>query len=126
MTVITIDKLKQHLISMGQTSESHFQNKVIDGMLEAMKLLFLSVKDKLQGKYGCFEIFGVDFLLAEDLTPRLMEITSNPSYVTEMEDSMQFTRTLLRDTITMVADLHQIGKKEAPTQLLEKAFRCAQ
>ena len=56
-------------------------------MLEAMKLVFISVKDRLQGKYGCFEIFGVDFLLSEDLTPRLLEVTSNPSFSTEMEDS---------------------------------------
>ena len=51
-------------------------------MLEAMRLVFLQVKDRLDARYGCFEIFGVDFLVSEeedDLCPKLMEITSCPS-----------------------------------------------
>merc|ERR1712185_619402 len=32
------------------------------------------VKDKLERKYGCFEIFGLDFLLDDNLDPQLIEI----------------------------------------------------
>ena len=54
--------------------------QVLDKIKEIMRLLFLSVKNKLDARYGCFEIFGVDFLLGNDLSPRVMDITSNPSY----------------------------------------------
>ena len=84
---MTIDKIKQFFICQGLTSEAHFKETVLDRITEIMRLVFLSVKDRLEPKYGCFEIFGVDFLLARDLTPRLMEITSNPSFSTEMVDS---------------------------------------
>lgn len=53
-----------------------------------MRLLFLMVKDKLEKRFGCFEIFGLDFLLgADDLNPKLMDITSCPSFSTDMEES---------------------------------------
>jgi len=94
-------------------------------MTEITRLVFMSVKDKLEPKYGCFEVFGVDFLLTNDLSPIIMEITSNPSFSTEMEDSQQFIRTLLRDVITLVNDLHESHKTRASHKMLEKAFRCA-
>jgi len=33
---------------------------------EAMKLCFLSVKDKLERRFGCYEIFAFDFVLEQD------------------------------------------------------------
>ena len=54
-------------------------------MFETMRLVFLMIKDRLERRYGCFEIFGFDFLVgAEDLSPRLMDITSTPSFSTDM------------------------------------------
>ena len=81
-TTITLDKLKAQLIEEGKTTDLHFKERVTDRMLEAMRLVFLQVKDRLDARYGCFEIFGVDFLVSEeedDLCPKLMEITSCPS-----------------------------------------------
>ncbi len=66
-----------------------------------MRLIFLSVKDKLEARYGCFEIFGLDFLLDENLQPKFMDITSCPSFSCEMEDAKPVVRTLLRDTVVM-------------------------
>ena len=67
-----------------------------------MRLVFLSVKDKLERRFGCFEIFGLDFLIsADDLNPKLMEITSCPSFNTELNDTKPIIRTMLRDLITM-------------------------
>ena len=57
----------------------------MDKMFETMRLVFLMIKDRLERRYGCFEIFGFDFLVgAEDLSPRLMDITSTPSFSTDM------------------------------------------
>ena len=72
-----------------------------------MRLVFLSVKDRLEARYGTFEIFGFDFLLdGETLTPKLMDLTSNPSYSTQMEDAKPIIRPLIRDMVTMVQELH--------------------
>ena len=58
-----------------------------DRITEILRLLFLQVRDKLDGRFGNFEIFSADFLLGDDLCPRIMEINSNPSYAMEMEES---------------------------------------
>ena len=80
---------------------------VVDGINEILRLLFLQVKNKLDTRYGCFEVFCIDFLLRDDMSPMIMDISSNPYYGTEMEDSREFLRLLLRDVITMACDLHE-------------------
>ena len=82
-------------------------------MLEIMRLLFLEVKDKLDARYGCFEIFAFDFLLGEDLTPRLMDVTSNPCFSTGLAAKKTLIRTLIRDVITIGSDLHEKGREKA-------------
>lgn len=49
--------------------KEQFNSKVIKKCDEICRLLFESVKDKLERKYGCFEIFGLDFLLDDNLDP---------------------------------------------------------
>ena len=98
---------------------------VTDRITEILRLVFLQVKDKLDAKYGCFEVFGVDFLLGEDLSPRLMEINSNPSFSCELEDSREYIKTLLRDVITMASDLHESNKTSASREYIKKVFSCA-
>ena len=95
-------------------------------MNEIMRLLFLQVRDKLEARYGCFEIFSVDFLLAEDLTPRLMEVSSSPSLSTDMVDSRPIIRSLVRDSITMVQDLHEKNREKAAEAMIERVLTCSQ
>ena len=95
-------------------------------MTEILRLLFISVKDKLEGKFGCFEVFSVDFLLEmSDLSPKLMEVSTSPSYSFEMHASGEFLKTLLRDVITMVSDLHQVNKTTADKEYIQKVLECA-
>ena len=100
------------------TSEAHFKETVLDRMKEIMRLLFLQVRGRLEARYGCFEIFGVDFLLAEDLTPRVMEVSSCPSFSCEMDDAKPVVRTLLRDCVTLGSDLHQKNREKASEMML--------
>ena len=51
---------------------------VVDGINEILRLLFLQVKNKLDARYGCFEVFCIDFLLRDDMSPMIMDISSNP------------------------------------------------
>ena len=48
-----------------------------------MRLVFVTVKDKLDKKYGCFELFGFDMLIDDELNPRLIEINTNPALFTD-------------------------------------------
>lgn len=107
--------MKEHLKEKGLvTSDAHFKELVEDKICEAMRLLFLSVKDKLEARYGCFEIFGLNFLLTENnLEPKFVDITSCPSFSTEMVDAKPVVRTLLRDTVMMAQDLHEKGREKA-------------
>lgn len=107
-------------------SEQHFERAVVSKMNEAMRLCFLAVKDKLERRFGCYEIFAVDFVLEEDmLQPKLIDITSNPTYSTDMESNSSLIFNLLRDVCTMASDLHEFGNKFATQKRIDKVFRCA-
>ena len=120
-----MDKLRAYLVTEGLCDDNIFNQKVIGEMNEILRLVFLQVKDQLEAKFGCFEIFGCDFLLQDDLSPVLMEFTSNPSYSFEYDDSREFMRNLLRDVITMAADLHEDNVTRANKAYVDKVFRCA-
>lgn len=78
-----------------------------------MRLLFLEVKDKLDARYGCFEIFAFDFLLGEDLTPRVMDVTTNPDFSMGLSANKALIRTLIRDTVTIGSELHEKNQEKA-------------
>ena len=47
--------------------------------MEVMKLTFMQVKDRLDKKFGSFEVFGYDFMLDSECAPQLLEININPA-----------------------------------------------
>ena len=95
-------------------------------MTEAMRLVFLQVRNKLIARFGFFEIFACDFVLdAESLMPRLIDISSNPSYSTASGENQGLIKTLLRDVVTMASDLHEPGKSRAEPARLARVFECA-
>lgn len=52
---------------------------------EIMRLIFLTVRDKLDRKFGCFELFGFDFMIDSQLRPQLIEINTNPALFTDTQ-----------------------------------------
>lgn len=108
-------------------SPAYFKNHVQARMTEIMRLMFIQGKTNLDAKFGCFEILSFDFILdANDLTPYLLDINSNPSFSLEMEGNRKVIRTLLRDVTTMTSDLHEPGVKKAHKAYLERVFACQQ
>ena len=51
-----------------------------------------------------------------------MDLTSNPSYSTQMEDAKPIIRPLIRDMVTMVQELHQKGREIAHEEQIERVL----
>lgn len=82
-------------------SAEHFNQKVVQKCDEICRLLFESVKDKLERKYGCFEVFGLDFLLDDNLDPQLLEINTNPALFTDTQVQKEMLPKLADDIIKL-------------------------
>ena len=78
-SAMSMEQLCAYLVGKGETTPELFKTKVTDPINEVMKLIFLTVKDKLDKKFGCFEMFGFDFMLNSALEPKLLEINVNPA-----------------------------------------------
>ena len=76
---MTIEALRDYLINKSLTTIDEFKTCVTDKINEVMRLIFLQTKDRLDKKFGCFEVFGFDFMLDGDLRPILLEINVNPA-----------------------------------------------
>ncbi len=61
------------------TSADEYTERVDNKINEVMRLMFLQMKEKLDRKFGCFEIFGFDFMLDSQLNPYLLEVNINPA-----------------------------------------------
>merc|ERR1711990_1026853 len=57
-------------------------------------------------KYGCFEVFGLDFLLDDNLNPQLIEINTNPALFTETQVQKNMLPYLVDDLIKLSLQLH--------------------
>lgn len=89
-----------------------FHQKVVKKCNEICRLLFESVKDKLERKYGCFEIFGLDFLLDDNLDPQLIEINTNPALFTDTQVQKEMLPKLVDDLIRLSLQLHPLPEEE--------------
>ena len=84
-TILSMDQLRDHMISAQGITAEAFNTNVISKCDEICRLVFETCKDKLEQKFGCFELFGLDFLLDEDLNPQLIEINTNPAIFTDTQ-----------------------------------------
>ena len=84
-----------------------------------MKLVFLTVKDKLDKKFGCFELFGFDFLVDENLNPYLIEINTNPALFTDTQVQKDLLPKLVEDIVKMALGVHKFGKTEGKEEVEE-------
>jgi len=83
-TILSMEMLKNLFVKDGVVESAEmFDEKVTKKLDEVCRLTFLSVKDKLEQKFGCFELFGFDFILDEELNPHLIEINTNPALFTD-------------------------------------------
>jgi D-alanine-D-alanine ligase-like ATP-grasp enzyme len=77
---MSVHQLVDYLVCNGIIgSAEEYAEKVDSKINEIMRLMFLQMKEKLDRKFGCFEIFGFDFMLDSQLNPYLLEVNINPA-----------------------------------------------
>mmetsp|Transcript_37034 Transcript_37034/g.35758 ORF Transcript_37034/g.35758 Transcript_37034/m.35758 type:complete len:83 (-) Transcript_37034:164-412(-) len=81
---MSVEQMVTYLIEQKVVSSyEEFQQRSLSKIQEIMKLIFVTVKDNLDRKFGCFELFGFDMMLDEQLNPHLIEINTNPALFTD-------------------------------------------
>jgi len=81
---MSVDTLANILIEQGLiSSRQEYHDRIETKLIEIMRLVFMQVHDKLDKKFGCFELFGFDFMIDSNLNPFLIEINTNPALFTD-------------------------------------------
>ncbi len=100
-------------------SADEYKAKVDSKIQEIMKLIFTVVKDKLEKKFGCFELFGFDFLIDKNLNPYLIEINVNPALYTDTNVQKELLPKLVDDIIKMALNAHPYANLEGNQEVKE-------
>jgi tubulin--tyrosine ligase like protein 10 len=117
-SIISIDSLVENIIAMGKIqSKEEYGVKVDKKIQEIMSLIFTVIKDKLDRKFGCFELFGFDFLLDDNLNPYLIEINTNPAIYTDTQVQKDLLPKLVEDIVKMSLAVHPYGKLEGSEEV---------
>lgn len=108
---MSVNELKEYLVSNGHSAST--VAGAFTKMDEICRLLFAQVQDKLDRKFGCFELFGLDFMLDDQLNPVLIEVNTNPALFTDTAVQKNMLPKLIDDVIKMALRLHEPGKLDA-------------
>jgi D-alanine-D-alanine ligase-like ATP-grasp enzyme len=71
-----------------------------------MRLMWLQMKDKLDRKFGCFEIFGFDFMLNAQLVPQFLEVNMNPAMFLDTKTMEELLPKLVTDCCNLAVEIH--------------------
>ena len=106
-TVTTCDILAQELIQQGKLKTvEEYHTKVTAKINEIMRLMWLQMKDRLDRKFGCFEIFGFDFMLDQQLQPHFLEVNMNPAMFLDTDTMKDLLPKLITDVCNLAVAVH--------------------
>ena len=104
---MTMEMLRDYCVEKGMATVEDFKTRVTDKINEVMRLIFLQTKDRLDKKFGCFEVYGFDFMLDGDLSPILLEINVNPAIFLDTTSQSKILPKLVQDIVGMADEIHE-------------------
>lgn len=83
----------------------------------------MQFKDRLDRKFGCFEIFGFDFMLDRLLQPQLLEVNMNPAMFLDTKTMTDLLPTLISDCCRMAVNIHTDHAKESSAEVIRDLLK---
>jgi len=83
------------------------EEKVWPEMKEIMKHIFESARDQFERKTGYFDLFGIDFILDDELRPWVLELNTNPAMWTNCQVTKELCPKVIRSTLDLVLASHK-------------------
>lgn len=103
------ERFTEHLEGELSFPKGTVEQKLWPEIKMIMKHVFDSAKGQFERKLGYFDLFGMDFILDEDLKPWLLELNTNPA----MWTSCTVTKNLCPEVIKTTVDVVLTSWKEA-------------
>uniref|UniRef100_A0A8D8PXP4 Tubulin glycylase 3A n=1 Tax=Cacopsylla melanoneura TaxID=428564 RepID=A0A8D8PXP4_9HEMI len=108
-----------YLRTMGVADVWH---KVIyPGMKDGIVGSLLASQDSFDHRRNCFELYGADFMLAQNFVPWLIEINSGPCMAASTSVTARLCAQVLEDVIKVVVDRRE--DKNADTGMFELVYK---
>ncbi|CAE7388594.1 TTLL3E, partial [Symbiodinium pilosum] len=91
--VASLDELND-VLEMMTGSRHYWENDLVPQLKECILHSLRSVQDRVVQRSSCFEVYGFDFLLGDDLKPWLLEVNLSPAcesrtpWISELLDRM--------------------------------------
>ena len=76
------------------------------------------MKDRLDKKFGCFEVFGFDFMLDKKLNPFLLEVNMNPAMFLDTLTMEDMLPKLIKDVCTLAVEIHKPHARESSSEVI--------
>jgi len=92
-------------------------------MHDVMALIFGQVKSKLDRKFGCFELYGFDFMLDDNLRPYLLEINVNPALFTDTDLQKDLIPKLVDDISAVAVGVHEAGQTQTTVEKIRNHIK---
>ncbi|RYE83291.1 MAG: hypothetical protein EOO65_04195, partial [Methanosarcinales archaeon] len=77
-------------------------NRLFQGIQDIMLYTLLAVQKVLINDPHCFELYGYDIIISDDLRPWLLEVNASPSMTASTRDDYDLKYKLLNDTLDIV------------------------
>ncbi|XP_010626768.1 probable tubulin polyglutamylase TTLL9 isoform X2 [Fukomys damarensis] len=107
-TLSSIDDQYVHLtnVAVQKTSPDYHPKKVVEALFSDMDNIFIkslqSVQKVIISDKHCFELYGYDILIDQDLKPWLLEVNASPSLTASSPEDYELKTCLLEDTLHVV------------------------
>lgn len=92
-----VGQFQLYLASIGEMSV--WKKKIYPGMMKCFIAAMLSAMDETDLTKNCFELYGCDFIIADDFEPYLIEINASPDLSHSTEVTKNICSAVLEDLV---------------------------